>query len=150
MDAESHEPTMNDTRSDDALAAEWHRLMQRYNHLTCRLDRELGTAHGLSASEFETLQQLASYEPRGAMRMADLAASVHLSQSALSRLVGRLEKEGLVTRDVCSNDRRSVWTAITEAGRDRHREARPTQRAILRSELGECTKAAEDFRLVTT
>ncbi len=124
--------------------------MQRYNHLTCRLDRELGAAHGLSASEFEALQQLASHEPSGKIRMAELAASVHLSQSALSRLIGRLEKEGLVTRDACADDRRSVWTVITQAGRDRYHEARPTQRAILRSELDECTKVAEELRLVSS
>lgn len=123
--------------------------MQRYNRLTCRLDRELGAAHGLSASEFEALQQLAAYEPQGKMRMADLAASVHLSQSALSRLVGRLEKAGLVTRDACADDRRSVWTAITEAGRERYREARPIQREILRAELDECTKVADGLRLVS-
>lgn len=123
--------------------------MQRYNHLSCRIDRELSAAHGLSASEFEALQQLASNEPHGKMRMADLATHVHLSQSALSRLVGRLEKEGLVTRDMCADDRRSVWTAITQAGRDRFHEARPTQRAILRSELDQCTKVAESLRLVS-
>lgn len=122
--------------------------MQRYNHLTCRLDRELGAAHGLSTSEFEALQQLAAHEPHGKMRMADLADHVHLSQSALSRLVGRLEKEGLVTRDMCANDRRSVWTVITQAGRDRFHQARPTQRAILRSELDQCTQVAEGLRLV--
>ena len=79
--------------------------------------------------------------------MADLAARVHLSQSALSRLVGRLEKVGLVTRDMCPDDRRSVWTAITPAGRTRYRAARPTQRAILRDELDRCTQAAASLNL---
>lgn len=134
-------------RSDDELAAEWHNLMRRYNNLMCQLDRELEAAHGLSASEFEALQQLQASKPHGKMRMADLADHVHLSQSALSRLVGRLEKEGLVTRDLCMDDRRSVWTAITAEGRKRYREARPTQRKILRTESGECTKAAEGLLL---
>lgn len=134
-------------RSDDELAAEWHNLMGRYNNLMCRLDRELGTAHGLSASEFEALQQLQASRPHGKLRMAELADHVHLSQSALSRLVGRLEKEGLVTRDLCADDRRSVWTAITPEGRKRFRAARPTQREILRTESGECTKAAQGLLL---
>lgn len=122
--------------------------MQRYNHLMCQLDRELGAEHGLSSSEFEVLQQLATSKPHGKLRMADLADRVHLSQSALSRLVGRLEKNGLVTRAMCADDRRSVWTTITDEGRKRFRAARPTQRAILRAELGECTKVAEGLSLV--
>lgn len=133
--------------SDDELAAEWHTLMRRYNQLMYRLDRELEAAHGLSASEFEALQQLQASKPHGKLRMADLADHVHLSQSALSRLVGRLEKEGLVTRDVCVDDRRSVWAAITTEGRKRYRDARPTQRKILRAESGECAKAAEGLLL---
>ncbi|GAA4988764.1 MarR family transcriptional regulator [Kineococcus glutinatus] len=120
--------------SDEALARSWHELMGRYNRLACRLDRELGSAHGLSSSEFEVLQQLDACAVQGELRMADLAHRVHLSQSALSRLVGRLERDGLVLRAACEADRRSVWIRITDAGRTRCAEARPTQRAILRTE----------------
>lgn len=119
--------------SDEALAQSWHELMGRYNRLTCRLDRELESAHGLSSSEFEVLQQLHG-GTAGELRMADLAERVHLSQSALSRLVSRLERDGLVQRTACQADRRSVWIHITDAGRERYDQARPTQRAILRTE----------------
>jgi DNA-binding MarR family transcriptional regulator len=64
-----------------------------------------------------------------------LSDHVHLTQSALSRLVGRLESEGLVERTMCVDDRRSVFTSITAAGRERYEQARPTQRAILRSDI---------------
>lgn len=125
--------------ADDALAAQWHRLMRDYARMTCSLDRAL-SAHGLTSSEFEVLEQLARAQAgdAGKVRMSDLADHVHLSQSALSRLVARLEKDGLATRTMCESDRRSVFTAITDAGQDRYEAARPTQRTVLRAESAEC------------
>jgi DNA-binding MarR family transcriptional regulator len=118
---------------DDQLAAKWHAIMSSVQRVGCRLDRELGAAHGISSSEFEALQQL-NAAGNGKMRMSELAEHAHLTQSALSRLVGRLEKDGLVTRSVCEDDRRSVWTQITGNGRDLYKQAKLTQRAILREE----------------
>jgi DNA-binding MarR family transcriptional regulator len=118
---------------DDGLAKEWHELMGRYHRLSCTLDRELQAAHGIGGSDFEVLQQLAG-SPEGSLRMHDLADHVHLTQSALSRLISRLESDGLVDRCVCVDDRRSVITAITDGGRQRYQEARVTQRAILRQD----------------
>jgi DNA-binding MarR family transcriptional regulator len=118
--------------SDDELAAEWHDLMGRFHRLTCRMDRELDTAHGISVSDFEVLQQLYAAGPEHSMRMHELAENVHLTQSALSRLIARLENDGLVQRTMCTEDRRSVFTTATPAGIERYLAARPTQRAILR------------------
>ena len=119
-------------RSDDELAREWHTLIGRYHRTTCVLDRELEAAHGIGSSDFEVLQLLQCSGPQGSMRMSDLAGKVHLSQSALSRLVARLEQRDLLERTMCANDRRSVYTAITPAGRELYRAARVTQRAVLR------------------
>lgn len=123
--------------TDDALAAAWHDLMGRYQRLMCTLDRELGAAHDLSASEFEVLQQLYS-TPEGKLKMAQLGERAHLSQSALSRLVSRLDASGLVTRASCADDRRSVFAEITPVGRARYEEAKPTQRRILRERASDC------------
>lgn len=124
-------------RDDDVLAAEWHQLMGRYQRLMCALDRELGAAHELSASEFEVLQQLEQTE-ECSLRMATLAENAHLTQSALSRLVSRLEADGLVARKACADDRRSLFVTLTDEGRRRYAEARPTQRRVLRDEGGDC------------
>src|SRR5690349_19925068 len=120
-------------REDDALAAEWHQLMGRYQRLMCALDHELSTAHDLIASEFEVLQLLEQSE-ECSLRMATLAENAHLTQSALSRLVSRLEGDGLVERKASEQDRRSLYVALTGAGRTRYAEARPTQRRVLREE----------------
>jgi DNA-binding MarR family transcriptional regulator len=124
-------------RTDDALASEWHQLMGRYQRLMCALDRELGAAHGLSASEFEVLQQLEQSE-ECSLRMSALAESAHLSQSALSRLVSRLERDGLIERTTCDDDRRALFVALTKEGRSRYDDARPTQRRVLREEGSDC------------
>jgi DNA-binding MarR family transcriptional regulator len=125
-------------RSDpaaDVLADEWHALMTRYHRTACVLDRELQTRHDLSVSEFEILQQLwGAGDGCGSVRMQELAHEVHLTQSALSRLISRLERDGLVGRASCTEDRRSVYVTITDAGRERFLTARPTQRAVLREQ----------------
>jgi DNA-binding MarR family transcriptional regulator len=128
---------MSRTSNDDVLASEWHQLMGRYQHLMCALDRELGAAHDLSASEFEVLQQLSEAD-ECSLRMTALGESAHLSQSALSRLVSRLERDGLLERKACAEDRRSLFVALTAAGRKRYAAARPTQRRVLREEGSDC------------
>ena len=123
--------------NDDLLASEWHQLMGRYQRLMCSLDRELGTEHDLSASEFEVLQQL-SQADECSLRMTQLGESAHLTQSALSRLVTRLERDGLLTRKACDNDRRALFVALTDEGSQRYDEARPTQRRVLRENGTDC------------
>jgi DNA-binding MarR family transcriptional regulator len=60
---------------------------------------------------------------------------VHLSQSALSRLIDRLARVGLVERCMCDMDRRGIYVTLTEAGRQRHAEAAPTHHDVLASVL---------------
>jgi len=124
---------MSDDVCDEELAAQWHRLTVRFHKLNCTIDRTLQTSAQVSASEFETLEQLT--EADGKMRMSELSDLVHLSQSALSRLVTGLEKDGYVTRTMCDADRRSVFVQLTDTGAAKYAEARVVQRAVLRSEI---------------
>ncbi|MEU2951805.1 MarR family winged helix-turn-helix transcriptional regulator [Streptomyces xanthochromogenes] len=120
------------------LVEEWRDILEVHARTTCELDRELH-AFGLGASDFEVLDVLArgrDEDPGGAFRVQELASRIHLSQSALSRLIGRLEKDGLVARWMCSEDRRGVSVEITDAGRIRHAEVLPVQRAVLTRMLG--------------
>lgn len=63
--------------------------------------------------------------------MQALSDVVHLSQSALSRLVGRLEGQGLVTRSMCQQDRRGIFSRLTDEARRRHQAALPKHRDVL-------------------
>jgi len=123
-------------RRDDELASAWHDLMGSYHRITSALDRELLAKHDITLSEFEVLQQLYDGDC-GAVKMNDLGDRVHLSQSALSRLVARLEHDGLARRSMCVEDRRSVFAQITADGAKRYEQARPTQRAILRGQAAD-------------
>ena len=99
------------------------------------LERELGERHGLGVSDFEVLERLAESADHQ-YRAQELADAVHLSQSALSRLISRLEKTGLVERCLCGEDRRGIYVTLTETGRQRHAEAAPTHRDVITGVLG--------------
>jgi DNA-binding MarR family transcriptional regulator len=108
----------------DELAA-WRGFLRAHAALTRELDVELSEAHGLPLTSYEVLLFLYS-APAGRMRMSELADSVLLSRSGLTRLVDRLEREGLLERVRCRDDARGLFAAITERGRDLFREARGT------------------------
>ncbi|WP_406444208.1 MarR family transcriptional regulator [Streptomyces sp. NBC_00631] len=114
------------------LEEQWRDILSVHARTMCEIDRVLHP-HGLGASDFEVLDLLATETPAEGdhCRVQNLVGRVHLSQSALSRLIGRLEKEGLVERSVCVEDRRGVWVALTAKGRALHAEVRPLQRAVL-------------------
>ncbi|MEU6917130.1 MarR family winged helix-turn-helix transcriptional regulator [Streptomyces olindensis] len=120
------------------LEERWRDILSAHARTMCEIDRVLHP-HGLGASDFEVLDMLATAAPEEAeqCRVQNLVGRVHLSQSALSRLIARLEKDGLVTRSVCVEDRRGVWVALTPKGRDLHAEVLPLQRAALARTLGE-------------
>jgi DNA-binding MarR family transcriptional regulator len=122
------------TTKERALVESWRELLHRHARVTGALERALQDEHALGISEFEVLERLAAAE-KDQLRMQELAESVHLSQSALSRVIGRLESDGLVTRAICGDDRRGIFAHITEAGRSRYRDARPTQRRVLAETL---------------
>ncbi|GAA1684783.1 MarR family transcriptional regulator [Kribbella yunnanensis] len=112
----------------------WRELLARHADITCALDRALQAGHSLGMSEYEVLERLAEL-PNHSAKIAVVAKSVHLSQSALSRVIARLETDGLVTRDVCTQDRRAVIVCLTDEGLLRQHEARSTQREVLAERL---------------
>jgi DNA-binding MarR family transcriptional regulator len=125
---------MRGMESEAALVGRWRSLATCYNTVACDLDRAMQEAHGLSMSEFETLDRLVERDCEK-RRMQEIAADMYLSQSALSRTVARLEKHGLVERGLCESDRRGVFVAVTDAGREGHAEARKTHVDILAKHL---------------
>ena len=112
----------------------WRAIAASHAAACAALERELGKRHGLGVSEFEVLDRLAE-SGHHEFRSQELADAVHLSQSALSRLIDRLEKNGLVERCLCGEDRRGIYVTLTPAGRERHAEAAPTHREVLASVL---------------
>ena len=100
-------------------------MLRAHAALTRELDAELAREHKLPLSSYEVLLFLAD-APGGRMRMSDLAESVLLSRSGLTRLVDRLEREGLLERERCESDARGLFAEITPTGRRLFDAARRT------------------------
>ena len=120
--------------SEEALVERWRSLLTSYNEVAGDLERALHEGHDLTMGEFETLDRLID-TVTDECRMQELSGDMYLSQSALSRTVARLEKNGLVCRTMCEDDRRGVFVKLTDAGRRRHAEARKTHLAIIGEHL---------------
>jgi DNA-binding MarR family transcriptional regulator len=101
------------------LGAEQQRSWRAYlvgtTLLTDRLDRDLRELHDLSMPEYEILVRL-SEAPNRSIRMAELAAAVAHSRSRVTHTISRLERDGIVRRDTCSDDGRGVSAVLTDHG----------------------------------
>jgi DNA-binding MarR family transcriptional regulator len=116
--------------TDEELGA-WRGMLRVHAELLRALDAELEARHDLPISSYDVLVNLAE-APGGKLRMRDLADAVLLSRSGLTRLVDRLEREGLLRRAPCPSDARGAFAEVTPAGRARLAEARPTHLAGVR------------------
>jgi DNA-binding MarR family transcriptional regulator len=106
-------------------------LLRAHACLAKRLDAELEQAHRLPMSSYEVLNRLQEASG-GRLRMCDLAEQAQLSRSGLTRLVDRLERDGLLERCSCDHDARGSYACLTEPGRMRLEEARGTHLAVVR------------------
>ena len=124
--------TRTDQLLDERQLRAWRGMLRAHAALTKALDAELDTAHGLPLSSYEVLMYLADADG-GRMRMRDLASSVILSRSGLTRLVDRLEREGLIRRETCPSDARGAYAVLTPAGARKLAVARSTHLAGVHS-----------------
>jgi DNA-binding MarR family transcriptional regulator len=123
--------------ADDAVEARaqgWRTLASLHARIEDNLERVLHREHGLSVSEYSVLDALARQDGFH-LRMNQLSSAVVLSQSATTRLVGRLEDRGLLQRYLCPTDRRGIYTEVTLAGQELLDLARPTHDEALASAL---------------
>jgi DNA-binding MarR family transcriptional regulator len=117
---------------DDRELRAWRGLLRVHASLSKALDQQLDREHGLPLTSFEVLVYLADAEGQK-MRMCDLASSVILSRSGLTRLVDRLERDGLLVRESCASDARGAFAKLTPAGHEKLAAARETHLAGVRS-----------------
>jgi DNA-binding MarR family transcriptional regulator len=112
----------------------WRGLVRAHACLAKRLDAELEAAHGLPLSSYEVLHHLREAS-EARMRMAELAQQAQLSRSGLTRLVDRLEREGLLQRCSCHHDARGSYACLTDAGRARLEQASVTHLAVVHEQF---------------
>jgi DNA-binding MarR family transcriptional regulator len=110
---------------DEEELAAWRGMLRAYAELVRELDGELAREHDMPLTSYEVLLFLNDSE-EGRMRMSELADSALLSRSGLTRLVDRLERQGLLRRERCESDARGWFAEITPEGRRVFGEARKT------------------------
>jgi DNA-binding MarR family transcriptional regulator len=97
--------------------------------LTARFSAQLAE-HNLAPVEFEVLLRLAR-SPDGQLRMTDLSSQTSVTTSGITRVIDRLDRDGLVCRRACPTDRRSSYAVITAAGRRRLEKVLPGHLALI-------------------
>ena len=130
------------TPLDAEELAAWRGFLRVHSALTKRLDADLLAHHGLSLSSYEVLLHLHD-SPGGCARMSDIASSVLLSRSGLTRLVDRRERAGLVRREGVEGDARGSNAVITPAGERSFAAARKTHLGGVRERFLEPLSAAD-------
>ena len=122
---------MPETNLDSALTAgdprmaTWRAFLVAHALLTRRLDEDLRSEEDLTLGEYSALLQVAE-APGRSLRMNQLASGIFLSRSGVTRLIDRLEADGLIERSTCTSDGRGALAVLTDAGLARLRAAAAT------------------------
>jgi DNA-binding MarR family transcriptional regulator len=135
--------TQVSTRGD--LTA-WIRLLRAHAALTRELDARLQAGHGLSLRDYDVLVQL-FYAPDHRMRRVDIARTVILSPSGITRLLEGLERVGWVAKHHCESDARVTWAVLTEEGKEKFEAAHETHLADIEELFGSRFDEAEHEQL---
>lgn len=114
----------------------WLKLIHAVANVEAELGKVLQDRHGLGLSDYRALEIL-SRSPDSELRMQELATHLRLNQSSVSRMVERLERGGLTVRDLCPDDKRGVYTVLTDKGRAHFETAQPDYEAALNAALKE-------------
>jgi len=99
-------------------------LLGAYAALSRELSASLVATHGLTINDYGALLLLSRAGEQG-MRRIDLANQLQLSPSGITRLLDRLEDQGLVGKGECKEDARVSYAVLTEAGLDKLKQAAP-------------------------
>ncbi len=91
-------------------------IIRTHRRLTDSLERELEQSVGIPLVFFDVLIHVGA-APEGRLTMSTLSSDVALTTGGVTRLVDRMVEAGLVARQNCPNDRRSIHVVLTPDGR---------------------------------
>ncbi|MBU5442698.1 MarR family winged helix-turn-helix transcriptional regulator [Paenibacillus sp. MSJ-34] len=97
----------------DEFVKLWAKLSKDYKiHLEQRL------APSLTEAQLDVLEVI---DQHGKMKPSDLMPFLETSPPAITTLLDRMEKGGLITRVRTEEDRRAIWVELTEKGKEEMR-----------------------------
>lgn len=113
----------------------WLRFLRAHAAITRELSSRLEALHELTLSDYDVLVQL-YFAPERRMRRIDIARSVLLTASGITRLLDGLEGCGLVEKARCDSDARVTYAVLTDAGVKKVEEARDSHLADIEELFG--------------
>ncbi len=113
----------------------WLSFVRTHSRLWDRVEAQMRKEHGLTMARYDVLAQLVN--AGGRLGLSDLAAAILLSQSGVSKLLDRMERDDLVRREPDPRDARSAFATITARGRSMVEEARQGHHDLLRRAFGD-------------
>jgi DNA-binding MarR family transcriptional regulator len=134
-------------RLEEPQLAAWRVFLRAHATVIDAIERDLAAAGVASLSSYDVLIELLE-APERRLRMAELARRVVLSRSGLTRLVDRLEDEGLLTRERTAEDRRGAYAVLTDAGYQTVRRAWPVYARSIQMRFA-ALLPADDARILT-
>jgi DNA-binding MarR family transcriptional regulator len=132
--------------SPDARIAAWISFLRAHAAVTRELSARLEARHGLSLRDYDVLVQL-YFAPERRMRRVDIARTVILTPSGITRLLEGLEHAGWVAKQQCESDARVTWAVLTDTGLAKFEEARTTHLADIEEVFGSRFDDAEREQL---
>jgi DNA-binding MarR family transcriptional regulator len=120
----------------------WIKFLRAHASLTRELSGRLEADHGLTLNDYDCMVQLA-YAPERSLRRVDLARSVLLSPSGITRLLDGLEREGWVEKRSCESDARVTYAHLTDTGLAKFKAVRKTHLADIEQAFGSRFTAEE-------
>ncbi len=112
----------------------WLALLRTHARLWDQLEAQMRRDHGLTIARYDVLAQLDS--AGGRLGLGELASSIVLSPSGLSKLLDRMQASELIRREPDPNDARSTFAAITPRGRALIKKARRSHHELLQQRFG--------------
>jgi len=120
----------------------WLRIM-RFTHQSNLLSNEFLKQYDLTTAQFDVLVQISTYEP---LTQSELAQKVTVTQGGISRMLARLEKDGLIER---KQDWKTKMISLTDAGREKLESAFPAQLTFQTSFFEDCLSKEEQKTLLS-
>lgn len=119
-----------------AVQSAWSRLVRAAEIARSSVERDLKDAGFPPLSWYDVLLEL-DRAPKGALRPLELEKHILMAQYNMSRLLDRLERDGLVSRERCPEDGRGSVVCISDKGRDLRRAMWPIYAAAIQRHLGD-------------